>query len=139
MRPPSFAKANYGEAGPPSFIGANYGEAGPPSFIGANYGGAGPPSFIGANYGEAGKDLVVRRLQTHEGYARPMAQDFYAEFHPGSNNKQIAIVDENGIALAAIQGLNDKLKERGSEIQSPKQSLAALQKEVSQLKERASR
>ena len=40
----------------------------------------------------------------------PMAQDFYAAFGlNGSDDKHIATVDESGVALAAIQGLNRKL------------------------------
>jgi trimeric autotransporter adhesin len=35
----------------------------------------------------------------------PMAQDFYAAFGLGLDNKHIATIDEGGVALAAIQGL----------------------------------
>jgi len=42
----------------------------------------------------------------------PMAQDFYDAFHIGSDDRHIAIVDEGGVALAAIQGLNLKLEDR---------------------------
>ena len=40
-----------------------------------------------------------------------MAQDFHAAFNIGEGDKHIAIVDEEGVALAAIQGLNHKLEE----------------------------
>ena len=40
----------------------------------------------------------------------PMAQDFYAAFNVGPDDKHIATVDEGGVALAAIQGLNQKLE-----------------------------
>jgi endosialidase-like protein len=40
----------------------------------------------------------------------PMAQDFYAAFAVGSDDKHIAVVDEGGVALAAIQGLSDKVE-----------------------------
>ena len=40
----------------------------------------------------------------------PMAQDFYATFGVGADDKHIATVDEEGVALAAIQGLNEKLE-----------------------------
>jgi hypothetical protein len=43
----------------------------------------------------------------------PMAQDFYAAFSLGSDDKSIATVDEGGVALAAIQALyqqNQQLK-----------------------------
>ncbi len=39
---------------------------------------------------------------THMG---PMAQDFYAAFNLGTDDKHIATVDADGVALAAIQGL----------------------------------
>src|SRR6185437_706176 len=39
----------------------------------------------------------------------PMAQDFYSAFNVGTDPKHIATVDESGVALAAIQGLNQKL------------------------------
>jgi hypothetical protein len=44
---------------------------------------------------------------THLG---PMAQDFYAAFNIGMDDKHIATVDEGGVALAAIQGLNQKME-----------------------------
>jgi hypothetical protein len=40
----------------------------------------------------------------------PMAQDFHAAFGLGSDDKHIATVDADGVALAAIQGLNQKLE-----------------------------
>lgn len=45
----------------------------------------------------------------------PMAQDFYAAFRVGSDDKHIATVDADGVALAAIQGLNQKLEETRAE------------------------
>ena len=39
----------------------------------------------------------------------PMAQDFYAAFGVGDSDKTITTVDADGVALAAIQGLNQKL------------------------------
>jgi hypothetical protein len=39
-----------------------------------------------------------------------MAQDFHAAFHVGENDTTISTVDEEGVALAAIQGLNQKLE-----------------------------
>jgi hypothetical protein len=40
----------------------------------------------------------------------PMAQDFYAAFGVGPDVKHIATVDADGVALAAIQGLNQKVE-----------------------------
>ena len=46
----------------------------------------------------------------------PMAQDFYAAFGIGPDDKHITVVDESGVALAAIQGLNQKLEGLQKEI-----------------------
>ncbi len=42
----------------------------------------------------------------------PMAQDFFAAFNVGLDDKSICTVDAEGVALAAIQGLNKKLEEK---------------------------
>ena len=70
----------------------------------------------------------------------PMAQDFHAAFGLGADDKHIATVDADGVALAAIQGLNQKveeqetrLKNKDSEIQELRQAVAVLQKTVSQI------
>jgi hypothetical protein len=63
----------------------------------------------------------------------PMAQDFKAAFGVGETDTGIATVDEEGVALAAIQGLNQKLNEKDAEIQDLKQSVADLKKMVQSL------
>ena len=63
----------------------------------------------------------------------PMAQDFYAAFGVGPDDKHIATVDADGVALAAIQGLNQKLTEKDVEIQELKQGLAELKQLVGKL------
>ena len=40
----------------------------------------------------------------------PMAQDFHAAFKLGQNDISIGGLDATGVALAAIQGLNQKLE-----------------------------
>ena len=60
----------------------------------------------------------------------PIAQDFYAAFKVGEDNKHIAEVDEGGVALAAIQGLNQKLEEKDSEIETLKQQNETLEKRL---------
>lgn len=47
----------------------------------------------------------------------PMAQDFYSAFNVGTDEKHIAPIDEGGVALAAIQGLNEKLNDKDALIQ----------------------
>lgn len=46
----------------------------------------------------------------------PFAQDFRAAFGLGMDDKHIAVVDATGVALAAIQGLNQKLEEKETRI-----------------------
>jgi len=63
-----------------------------------------------------------------------MAQDFYSTFNVGENDKTITTVDPDGVALAAIQGLNEKLtdelKDRDLKIEQLQQQLNALKKLV---------
>ena len=61
-----------------------------------------------------------------------MAQDFHAAFKVGMDDKHIATVDEEGVALAAIQGLNEKLNEKDAEIESLKQRLEKLEQLLNQ-------
>jgi hypothetical protein len=65
----------------------------------------------------------------------PVAQDFSAAFNIGTDDKHIAPIDEGGVALAAIQGLNEKLQEtqqalktKNGEILELQQRLEALEK-----------
>ena len=39
----------------------------------------------------------------------PMAQDFYAAFGVGEDDRHITSIDEDGVALAAIKAVNAKL------------------------------
>jgi hypothetical protein len=61
----------------------------------------------------------------------PMAQDFYSTFAVGMDDKHISMVDADGVALAAIQGLNQKLNEKDAEIQQLKQRLDKLETLIS--------
>ena len=60
----------------------------------------------------------------------PMAQDFIHAFYPGRNDKSITTLEFDGVELAAIQGLNQKLNEKDAQIQELKQRLEALEKIV---------
>jgi len=44
----------------------------------------------------------------------PMAQDFHAAFRVGAGDRSIANLDGDGVALAAIQGLNAKLEQQAA-------------------------
>jgi hypothetical protein len=52
----------------------------------------------------------------------PMAQDFKAAFYPGRDDKRISTLEFDGVALAAIQGLNEKLEGRLRHVASGIQS-----------------
>ncbi|MGJ8651883.1 MAG: beta-propeller fold lactonase family protein [Opitutaceae bacterium] len=56
----------------------------------------------------------------------PVAQDFYATFNVGSDNRHISTTDADGVALAAIQGLNQKLEEENTELRDRIQRLETL-------------
>ncbi len=45
-----------------------------------------------------------------------MAEDFYAAFGHGPNDHSITTVDGSGVALAAIQGLYELVKELQAEV-----------------------
>ena len=60
----------------------------------------------------------------------PMAQDFQAAFGLGADDKSITTVDADGVALAAIQGLNALLKAQAAELKALKQELAELRRAV---------
>jgi trimeric autotransporter adhesin len=50
-------------------------------------------------------------------YLGPVAQDFHAAFGLGPDDKHINEIDEMGVALAAIQGLNQKLDAENAKLQ----------------------
>lgn len=56
----------------------------------------------------------------------PMAQDFYSAFGLGSDDKTIGFLDEGGVALSAVQGLNQRIVEQDAQIAALKAELAEL-------------
>jgi trimeric autotransporter adhesin len=58
----------------------------------------------------------------------PMAQDFKGAFYPGRDDKSISTLEFDGVELAAIQGLNEKLKQKDAEIADLKARLDRLEK-----------
>jgi Chaperone of endosialidase len=66
----------------------------------------------------------------------PMAQDFYAAFGVGPDDKHIATVDADGVALAAIQGLNQKVD---GEVATLKKALKRRDAENTELRKRVER
>jgi hypothetical protein len=90
----------------------------------------------------------------YEGYSQrhlgPMAQDFHAQFPLNTDDKSLNDADLHGVALAAIQGLNEKVEagRRTAEVRSQKaearsrmleQKLEQKEAEISELKERLER
>jgi hypothetical protein len=63
----------------------------------------------------------------------PMAQDFHAAFGLGSDDKHIATVDADGVALAAIQGLNQKLNGEVAQLRTENAELKARLQRLEQL------
>jgi trimeric autotransporter adhesin len=81
------------------------------------------------------------KADTTSQHIGPMAQDFYAAFGVGPDDKHITTIDEGGVALAAIQGLNEKVESGQQKAETEiekletenadlKQQLAATQKEM---------
>jgi septal ring factor EnvC (AmiA/AmiB activator) len=67
----------------------------------------------------------------------PMAQDFQAAFGlNGSDDKHISVVDESGVALAAIQGLNQKLEETRAELKRRDVENAELKARLEKIEQR---
>ena len=62
----------------------------------------------------------------------PVAQDFKAAFDLGSDDKTIATVDADGVALAAIQGLNQKVEEKEARIKELESRLDKLERLMNQ-------
>jgi hypothetical protein len=65
--------------------------------------------------------------RTHMG---PMAQDFHRLFNLGTGNKTIGVIDSAGVALAAIQGLNQVIKEKDAKIEALTTRLKAIEKKL---------
>jgi cell division protein FtsB len=63
-----------------------------------------------------------------------MAQDFQAAFGlNGADDTHISVVDEGGVALAAIQGLNQKLEDTRAENAALKRQNDSLAKQLNDL------
>ncbi len=57
----------------------------------------------------------------------PMAQDFYAAFRIGEDERHIVTIDADGVALAAIQGLYSVVKEKDAKIAALEARLSAIE------------
>jgi Chaperone of endosialidase len=66
----------------------------------------------------------------------PMAQDFAVAFGLGATDKGINTIDADGVALAAIQGLGEKLDERDKKILALENANRAMQTELARIKKK---
>jgi hypothetical protein len=65
----------------------------------------------------------------------PVAQDFHAAFGlNGDDDKHIATVDADGVALAAIQGLNQKVEEQAAALKTKDTEMKELRQSMAELK-----
>ncbi|MCH7643124.1 MAG: tail fiber domain-containing protein [Chloroflexi bacterium] len=74
-------------------------------------------------------EISTYSYKTQDGvrHIGPMAQDFAAAFNVGENNTTISVVDADGVALAAIQGLFEIVLEKEAQIAAMQDRLAALE------------
>jgi len=63
----------------------------------------------------------------------PMAQDFKHAFFPGRDDRSITTLEFDGVELAAIVALNQKLDDKDAEVQSLKTQNESLEERLSEL------
>lgn len=66
----------------------------------------------------------------------PMAQDFYAAFGVGEDDKHITTIDADGVALGAIQGLYQVVQDKDAELAGLRSQVADLESQNSKLETR---
>jgi hypothetical protein len=69
----------------------------------------------------------------------PMAEDFQATFGLGGDDTTIASVDADGVALAAIQGLQERLESKEKRIEELEEKVAKRDERLERLESRLSR
>jgi hypothetical protein len=75
----------------------------------------------------------VYKTDTKAWHIGPIAEDFYASFGLGDDNKSISTIDPSGIALVGIKALDEKMTTQQQEIDELKAQNATLSSEVQQL------
>lgn len=65
----------------------------------------------------------------------PMAQDFRSTFGLGHDDKLIEYVDEQGVALTAIQALNQKVQEQRAELKQKQTEIDALKERLDKVEQ----
>jgi hypothetical protein len=69
----------------------------------------------------------------------PMAQDFYAAFQVGEDDKHIATVDADGVALAGVQALYQLSQEKDRIIKAQGEEIKQLSQQLEELRARLAR
>ena len=67
-------------------------------------------------------------------HAGPMSEDFYQAFQLGQDDKHISFTDSAGIALAAVQGLDQVVGEKDQEVKSRLEALERMVRALIQAK-----
>lgn len=75
------------------------------------------------------------KSQPDELHLGPVAQDFHEAFGLGADDKHIATVDEAGVALAAIQGLNQLAREKEARMAAQQRAIARQENEIADLRD----
>lgn len=65
----------------------------------------------------------------------PMAQDFKHAFFPGRDDKSITTLEFDGVELAAIQGLNQKVEDKNATLQAQANEIADLKARLEKLEQ----
>ncbi len=75
-------------------------------------------------------------IGTNRRHIGPMAQDFRAAFGLGADDKNITTSDVSGVALAAIQGLNQKLEAEKAKNKAKESEIAGLKADLALIKKK---
>jgi hypothetical protein len=81
--------------------------------------------------------ITTWRYKEGEGMVRhigPMAEDFDAAFGVGYGPNTIADLDARGVALAAIQGLNQRMQQKDAKLVRQEREIAAMKRELLAIK-----
>jgi hypothetical protein len=62
-----------------------------------------------------------------------MAQDFHAAFGLGASDREITLVDANGVLIAAVQALYRGLQDKEAQVGALEQELAAQRQALARL------
>ncbi len=69
----------------------------------------------------------------------PIAEDWWATFGLGPDDKHVGMTDLGGVALAAIKGLSQEVAERDLRLQEQDERLRTLERQNAELLDRLSR